>query len=514
MQQVVIFFNDSEVHPSGINAGGGESATLALAKAIKAAGWNVYACGFLPEGDTVVDGITFWDFGPDFRVDKLIPRLKNIGNFHCLSSSIVHPFLLMRELENCISKVIINHSPSETVSGIMPKTVFNIIDRMICVSDAQRKMFESQAPGFNKTNVIKNGFDPELFTYAGPENRDFSHFIFVGRVEIWKGAHLIIDIFPVLKKHFPNLKVSLFGSYEGWDAMIEIKKRMQTEQPDLRFMGKVSQTEIAAQMRSAGLLLFPSICFESAGLAVLDAQASGCPVVAFDQGGVKEYLLNGECGILQVDQSPKAFSETLYDLLSHPEKLATFSRNCIGRARKRTWSVVAREVIAVFNHIELGTVATTVSTKSDDFSINHQVSKSSMLDTLLSLPAIYRSNNFESFSIDQLLIDHQTIAEGKEVDSKLVEKAFLENPNNPTVAFWYALQLEKSGKSNDAISKYLLATQGASTTDWQPFFCSTLLLAELGKLKEAAINAKQVISRVENFPMSELLQKIISAAGD
>jgi glycosyltransferase involved in cell wall biosynthesis len=72
-------------------------------------------------------------------------------------------------------------------------------------------------------------------------------------------------------------------------------------------------------------------------------------VVAFDQGGVKEYLLNGECGILQVDQSPKAFAETLYDLLLNPPKLAAFSRNCLGLARKRTWGVVAREVIAVLN---------------------------------------------------------------------------------------------------------------------------------------------------------------------
>ena len=69
---VVIFFNDWRVFPKGVNAGGGESATAALAKSIAQMGYRVIACANLPEGEVVHNGIEFWNFGNGYMVvDRL-----------------------------------------------------------------------------------------------------------------------------------------------------------------------------------------------------------------------------------------------------------------------------------------------------------------------------------------------------------------------------------------------------------------------------------------------------------
>ncbi len=340
-----------EVHPSGVNAGGGESATLGLAKSIRKKGHRVIACANLPEGETEAHGIEFWNFGSSYSLKTIELRLRDIGSYHSIAATLGLPFLFLSDHKNCLSKILINHAPSCNASGVTPNTLFTWIDRMICVSEAQKKMIIDHGGQENKISVVRNGFDPELFTYAGPEGRDWMHIIFVGRVDSWKGAHLLIDGFPYLKKHFPKVQLSFFGDYTSWSEMKRVKEKLEREEPQIHFHGKVSQREIAAHLRTAGLLAFPSISFESAGLAVVDAQASGCPVVAFDTGGVAEHVFQNECGIVVKEQNLDHLMHGIKSLLSNPDRLQYFSSNCLTRARSRTWDVVASDILKITSEI-------------------------------------------------------------------------------------------------------------------------------------------------------------------
>ena len=498
MNQVVIFFNDAPVYPVGVNAGGGESATLALARAIAALGWKVIACANLPEGEVVADGIEFWDFGKGYRLDLMIPRLNNIGKFHCISSSIAHPFLFLRDNKNCLSRVIINHSPSESASGLDLSTVFDLIDTMLCVSHAQLEMIREKTTGPFKAQVVKNGFDPNLFRYSGPENRDFNHIIFVGRVDAWKGAHLVIDAFRALKKFFPNLKASIYGDYTHWEPMRLLKEKVTQENKDIHFYGKVPQTEIASALGKAGLLVFPSICFESAGLGVVDAQASGCPVLGFDTGGVKEYLLNGECGVLQTENSLEAFVRTLHHMLSNPGQLAEYSRNCLTKARVRTWEVVAKEVVQILSSL----------------SGDHTVSQSDVaVEKLLAIAPFYRTVNYKQYSSDKLLEDHQQISNESIVPWSMLQQALTGSKELSSINLCAGLQLEQKGLKQEAIAHYKLALSLANNDDWQPDFYLTLIYSDLNDIKIAAQHAKSVLIKLPKFNLANMLQQIIDAAG-
>ena len=349
---IVFFLPDSKIDPSGVFDGGGESASRALAKALVKQGKEVIVCGNLNGPEVSVDGVDYWSYGDYYRLDVIIERLKKIESFHCICSTFFHPVLLLRQLSNCLLKIVINHSGSVFANGLSTQTVLNCIDLMICVSEAQKKLVLDETKDSHKVTVIRNGFDPEIFEYAGPENRDYSHIVVVGRIEVWKGAQVLFDFFPTLKKAIPNAKMTFLGDYSKFAGLSEKKHFIEAENPGLNFLGKVSQNEIAKYLRSAGLLLFPSIVFETAGLAVVDAQASGCPVVAFDTGGVKEYLIDQKCGYLQSYQDYHGFYSKVIELMMNTSILKELSSNCLRYARSRTWSVVASELINIISKME------------------------------------------------------------------------------------------------------------------------------------------------------------------
>jgi glycosyltransferase involved in cell wall biosynthesis len=119
-----------------------------------------------------------------------------------------------------------------------------------------------------KIQVVKNGFDPEVFTYAGPEGRDWHELLVLGRVEAPKGNHVLLKVFAELKIEFHDLKLSFFGDESFWPEFTSHKHDLMRKLPGLQFHGKVPQRELAHHLRRAGLLVFPSQTFETAGLAV------------------------------------------------------------------------------------------------------------------------------------------------------------------------------------------------------------------------------------------------------
>jgi glycosyltransferase involved in cell wall biosynthesis len=346
---VVIFFNDWEVYPSGVNAGGGESATMALARAIHGLGFRVIACANLPSGECVKDGIEFWDFGNDYSLHELTKRLEGLPAYHCVAATLAHPFLLVRDQQHCLSRILINHSPSIISSGLETSTVVRIVDYMLCVSDIQRSLLLSHKVDSEKIQVVKNGFDPEVFTYAGPEGRDWNQLLFIGRVEAPKGIHVLLKVFAELKIEFPDLKLSVFGDESFWPEFTSHKHDLMRKLPGLQFHGKVPQRELAHHLRRAGLLVFPSQTFETAGLAVVDAQASGCPVVATGVGGVPEYLIDKKLGELVFDKTPQALREAIAVLLRDRPRLIQMSQAAESLGRTRPWKVVAQEIMSWAN---------------------------------------------------------------------------------------------------------------------------------------------------------------------
>jgi len=490
---VVIFFNDWSVHPTGVNAGGGESATIALARAIKGLGYRVIACAHLAGGECEVDGIEFWNFGPEYNLHEIAKRLDAVPAYHCIAATLVHPFLHLRAQPNCLSRILINHSPGLVSSGLEVTTVMHVIDYMLCVSDIQRSIILSRKVDGERIKVVRNGFDPEVFTYAGPDGRDWEQLVFIGRVEAPKGIHVLLQVFGALKGDFPNLKLSVFGDESYWPEFTSHKYDLMRKLPGLQFHGKVPQREIAQHLRTAGMLIFPSQTFETAGLAVVDAQASGCPVVANGVGGVPEYLVDKELGDLVYDKSPEALREAIAALLSDKSRLRKMSESAKLLGRTRPWSVVAKEVI------DLAERAASVRVGIAVDQLPH---------------GVLQIKNVQAKSAQEVLLAHELMAKRESFSDDHLEKALVFYDRDAWPYLINGFRCEESGDVEQAIESYHRAAENSARGDWQAFFRLALVHAERKELPLARGYAERVIEEYPEFELRAELEQLIAHTKD
>ena len=101
----------------------------------------------------------------------------------------------------------------------------------------------------------------------------------------------------------------------------------------VRFVGTLEPEILKKLYRAADLYVWPAIK-ESWGMAFLEAQAAGLPVIAGRSGGVPVVVADGETGLLTPEGDADAFSTALAELLAEPERRAAMSRAAIERAER------------------------------------------------------------------------------------------------------------------------------------------------------------------------------------
>lgn len=99
----------------------------------------------------------------------------------------------------------------------------------------------------------------------------------------------------------------------------------------VRFLGALAPAPLAEIYAAADLYVWPA-CGEAYGMAMLEAQAAGLPVVAGNEGGVADIVADGETGILVEPRRPDAFADAIATLLADSGR-----RHSLGsRAQRRT----------------------------------------------------------------------------------------------------------------------------------------------------------------------------------
>lgn len=106
--------------------------------------------------------------------------------------------------------------------------------------------------------------------------------------------------------------------------------------PDAVFMGTLAPADVAVAMASADLFLFPSTT-DSLGNVVLEAQASGLPVIVSDEGGPQENMLAGTTGFVCRGGDAVGFAGRILELARRPDVRAEMSAHARAYALTRQW---------------------------------------------------------------------------------------------------------------------------------------------------------------------------------
>ncbi|MFO1074124.1 MAG: glycosyltransferase family 4 protein [Geminicoccaceae bacterium] len=115
--------------------------------------------------------------------------------------------------------------------------------------------------------------------------------------------------------------------------------------PQARFLGLVPAGELPELHAAADLYAWPA-CNEAYGMAMLEAQAAGTPVVAGDEAGVPDILAHGETGLLVAPRDPLALAAAVATLLDDPARRHRLGRQAAQRTLAEHDVAVARGRLA------------------------------------------------------------------------------------------------------------------------------------------------------------------------
>jgi glycosyltransferase involved in cell wall biosynthesis len=148
-------------------------------------------------------------------------------------------------------------------------------------------------------------------------------FIYAGRLSPEKG---ILHIFDALER-IPEIPCRVIIAGDG-PIRDEVERRSRNCHPahKVEVKGFVRQKQLYELYRKSSILLFPSIGSEGCGLSGIETMYFNTPVIGYDSGGVGEWLVNGETGILLPRGDIVGLARAMTELASNPEKTARLGR--------------------------------------------------------------------------------------------------------------------------------------------------------------------------------------------
>jgi glycosyltransferase involved in cell wall biosynthesis len=170
---------------------------------------------------------------------------------------------------------------------------------IICISNAQRRA----APDLQVGRVIHHGIDASAFVQGdGDGDDDGEYLLFLGRMSPDKGAHRAIE---VARKAGVRLLLAA-KMREPWERRYFEEYVEPFLGDSAVYLGEVSHEHKLELLRGAKSLLFPIRWNEPFGMVMLEAFASGTPVIAFPEGAAPEVIEDGRTGFLCDDEAAMA----------------------------------------------------------------------------------------------------------------------------------------------------------------------------------------------------------------
>jgi glycosyltransferase involved in cell wall biosynthesis len=187
----------------------------------------------------------------------------------------------------------------------------------------------------NKVKVHYIGVDTGLFCPDSNIVRD-PMVLFVGRLEEVKGCEYLIRAMTRVRTAFPAARLLIIG--DG-SLRRSLERRAEDSRVNATFLGFQPPAEVKRWMNRASILAAPSVrtssgSEEGCGLALLEAQAMGLPVVSFISGGIPEIVCHGETGFLSSERDHQSLSQHILMLLSDKKIADRVARAARARVKR------------------------------------------------------------------------------------------------------------------------------------------------------------------------------------
>lgn len=226
-----------------------------------------------------------------------------------------------------------------------------------CPSETTRRELESV--GMERVKIWSRGIDGHLFS---PDKRDVAWrrelgiddkvvLTYVGRLGHEKSVELLFDTLRLLNERLSD-RIHLLLVGDG-----PLRPKLEREAPgNVTFTGFKRGEDLYRAFASGDIFCFPSVT-ETFGNVVIEAMASGLPVVAAAQGGPVDIIRHGDTGYLFEPANAAAMARHVEELvMDEPARLAMAER-AVAYARTQSWDVVFGKLLADYREIVAAQVA-------------------------------------------------------------------------------------------------------------------------------------------------------------
>jgi glycosyltransferase involved in cell wall biosynthesis len=244
---------------------------------------------------------------------------------------------------------------------ILCRFIVRYSDMITVNSTYMKSRLELIVPGCcAKIRVIPMGIDPEKF--KAPEFIDIKkkfqteHLVLsVGRLIDLKGTIHLINAMPAVLRQFPDTELLIIGAGPEKETLVNRTHKLGLENR-VHFLGIKEIDELPSYYHAADVFVLPSINkygkTEALGVVLLEAMASGCPVIGSNVGGIPDIIIDGENGFLVPEQRPDVLAERIVQMLSDDSLREQFRENGLIRVREKfSWEKISMDFGEVFDQV-------------------------------------------------------------------------------------------------------------------------------------------------------------------
>ena len=197
------------------------------------------------------------------------------------------------------------------------KKAYTHCEKLVLVSESQRRGIEALVPSAaGRIVVIPNMIREDMFLPPGePRGGDPFKFLWAGRLEHVKGVDLLLEAVRVLAAYSNrDFSVRLAGKGSLREEL-ELHAKKLNITGSVVFLGRLSREEMQNEMQGADCFVLPSR-YEAFGVALIEAMATGLPVIATRSGG-PDTLVSSETGLLVDCEDVDGLAGAMKQVMDH-----------------------------------------------------------------------------------------------------------------------------------------------------------------------------------------------------
>jgi glycosyltransferase XagB len=198
--------------------------------------------------------------------------------------------------------------------------------------------------GFDNIHIVNPGVDIDHFKPA--EKYSNPLVLYLGRLRYYKSIDTLLRAHKKVLKKVPNARLAIAGFGEARGMLEDYAKKLNI-QDTVEFLGKVSEEQKQTLLARSWVFAYPST-MEGWGISIIEASASGTPVVASNVPGLKDSVKNPHTGYLVEKGNAVDFAKQITELLLNKDLRSQMGRAGVNWAENFTWDKGSSNLLSIF----------------------------------------------------------------------------------------------------------------------------------------------------------------------